>query len=487
MQQLIVRIIAILSTPLFYDIPEYLEIVLGNSFWHVFYLGHFPIHPVFLGILWIFIRLIPVNAIAIVFGIISIFVFYKISKLIFTRDNCLLPTLVFSLLPAVYLVNTNLMVESVALTFYLISIYAFVSKKKILFFVSSFLMIGVHLQSVVWLFSVFLFPFIFNINFKKKDLLIFVKYTFLAVFASFIFYILLYKVSGRAIEGQTEQLSVYFSSGILRMVRNSWLSFIRNFGSLTPFVLIYLFFRKVKLKNEKIGLSLLFILTAVVGANWQGDFMGRRIIFAAVFIALLIYKYLAKKTFYFILYLLPIVLANLLLYLGGSPFVLKNIPPNEILIETHYLHPFSKYDGTILWLGSDDLSVVDDYLDSGKRVFLTKQAITTPYRLLVGNNYHITSLARVGESESRFLFEKYVVEPAGSVLEIKLFDDKEKISSEAGEPIFFYKNGFDGRVERRRIDYGDIGTWVWFLIMNKRDTAGWTYKDARGIWYNIES
>jgi len=474
MQQLI------FGPALFYDIPEYLQIVSNNTFWQIFSLGHFPIHPVFLGILWVLIKIIPVNAIAMFFGALSVFIFLKISKLIFKKGLIILPVIIFALFPAVWIINTNLMVETVTLTFYLAGIYFFLSKKKVMFLISLFLMIGTHLQSIVWIPTIFLFPCIFEIKVKKNEVLRFVRYSIFAILVSILFYCCIYYFLGKTIGGTTEQLSVYFSSGILRMVRNSWITFIRNFGSLTPFILFMTLIKKVKRKSEWVAWLIFLGLTAAIGANWQGDFMGRRIVFAGVLLALSIYKYIGKKSVLMILYLLPIVIANVILYSNGSPFVIPKIPKGQILIETHYLKPFTKYDGTILWIGEGDFGTIDKYLDSGKRVFLTKQAITAPYMLLVGNNYHITSLEKVGNSESRFLFSKYIVEQAGDVVELKLFKWKE-ISKDAGKPVILYDQNPWRILARRRIDYGDIGSWIWAFITNHRDPVGWTYIDVRGI------
>jgi 3-hydroxymyristoyl/3-hydroxydecanoyl-(acyl carrier protein) dehydratase len=68
---------------LFYDQPEYLRIVSTHPFWQVFSLGHFPIHPIFLGILWITTKFISGNQTALLFGVISVIFVFKISKLLF--------------------------------------------------------------------------------------------------------------------------------------------------------------------------------------------------------------------------------------------------------------------------------------------------------------------------------------------------------------------------------------------------------------------
>lgn len=469
----------IFGPALFYDLPEYLQIVGSHSFWQVFSLGHFPIHPIFMGILWLLTRGLPVNAIAMLFGILSIFIFYKISKLIFKTGPFWISTIIFVLLPAVWIINTNLMVESVTLTFFLSEIYFFIKKQKILFLISFFLMIGTHLESVFWIPVIFLIPPMFEVKFKKDEFTNFVKLSFLSVLLSATFYLLLYYFSGRTITGSTEQLSVYFSSNIFQMIRNIWLSFIRDFDSLTPFVLGFLLLKYIKSRPVLIAWIIFFGLVALVGANWQGDFMGRRIIFAAVPVALALYKYLRIKSVLIVLYLLPIIAANVVLYSGSSPFVTPNIPTGQVLIETHYLKPFTKYDGTILWIGESDLRIIDSFLKNGTRVFMTKQSVTAPYQLLVGQNYHITSLGRVGDSESRFLFKKYEIDSFNNVFEIKTY--KGKISDRAGEPVIFFDQSFWGRLARRRIDYGDAGSWIWAIATNHRDPAGWTYDDVRGI------
>ncbi len=472
----------IFNPPLFYDIPEYVSIVLSHSFLQVFTLGHFPIHPIFLAILWIFIKFLPVNAIAMVFGIISLFLVYKIYKLIFKKGFLVFPVLTFILFPGVWLISTNLMVESITLTLFLLSTFLFLQKKPFLFFLSIFLMVGTHLESIFWIPSFFVIPLIFHeeIKFNKREIYYYIKIAIASILISIIFYSLLYWISGTKPGGTTEQLMTYFSSGPLRMVRNIWLSFVSAFGTFIPFVLAYLLIKYAKSKKALVGWIIFFGMICIIGANWQGDFMSRRIIFSSLILSMGLYKFLRWKSIFVILYLIPIIIANIILYSNGSPFVPLNLPENQVLIQTHYLHPFTKYSGTILWIGGDDLTKIDNYLKAGKRVFLANDAVTAPYQLLVGNNFHITSLGKVGDSESRFLFTQYKIRPYMNNIELFLAD-KANISKEAGKPIISYDYSFWGRLARRRIDYGDIGTWIWAVVTNYRDPTGWIYKDATGF------
>lgn len=460
----------IFGPALFYDIPEYLQIVSSHSFWQSIVLGHFPIHPIFMMILWPLSRIFTPNVIAIIFFALSIFVLSRISKK---------ASLIFLLFPAVWIMGTNLMVESLLLFFFILAFYFLNKDKKILFLVCCFLMIGIHLEVILWIPALFLTSKLLG---KGKEAKEYIGPTFLVLGFSLILYLLLYRISGRNFGGATEQLGVYLSSGILRMLRNIWLTFSTSFGSLTIFVLGYFLITKFS-KNEKFYSMLLLLLFSLVAANWQGDFMMRRSIFFAIPLSLILAKYLGKWWWIFIVYLLPITFSNILLYSKGNPFLTPNIPGNQILLETHYLKPFTKYDGNILYIGENDLSGIDEYLNSGKKVYLTSAAVNAPYRLLVGNNYHITSLGKIGNSESRFLFKKYDISKFENVYEIKEYYGE--VSPEAGESVIFYGDNFWQRIARRRINYGDMGVWVWSFITNHKDPVGWTYKDATGAWvYN---
>jgi len=460
----------ILNTPLFYDIPEYLQIVTSHGFLESITLGHFPIHPIFMAILWGLIKFFPVNLIAILFGIVSVFVLSKISKK---------AAIIYAILPAIWIINTNLMVESVLLFFYILATYFLLKQKKIWFLISIFLMVGTHLEAIFWIPTIFFVPILLKKKVKNKE---FVKWVILGVIVSLLFYLVLYKISGRNFSGSTEQAITYFSSGIIRMLRNIWLAFSTGFGGLTAFVLGFLVIKNAN-KKEKIGWAIFGILFCILAANWQGDFMVRRIAFVGIILSLGLIRYLKKWWWIFAIYLIPITVSNISLYAKGSPFALSEIPRGQVLIQTHYLAPFTKYDGTILWIDGNDMGAIDDLMSSGKRVFLTKEAITAPYRLLVGNNYHITSLFRVGESESRFLFKKYKVSKYNNVYELEKFSGK--ASESAGEPVIFYGTDFASTLSRRRVNYGDLGIWIWAIVTNHKDPTGWIYKDAEGVWPQI--
>jgi len=417
---------------------------------------------------------------------------YKICKKLFRRQKYFwLPALIFLLFPGVWIINTNLMIQSVLLAFYLFAIYFFLEKKTILFLISVFLMVGIHIDALYWIPTIFLFPIIFKneVKVSKPNIIKFGKTAFLGIVLSLLFYVCIYLFIRKDFGGSTEQLLTYSSFGILRIVRNVWISFINSFGSITPFLLMFLLFKNLRTKYEWIAWIFFGICISIGGAYWEGDLMMRRIVFAGVILSLAFYKYLGKKSVYLILFLLPITAMNAALYYKNStdmPLVVmqKNIdqlPKNQVLIQSHYYYPFTEYDGKILWFESDNLDQIGGFLKNGVRVFITKESVDAPYLLAVGNNYHITSLGKVGNSESRFLFEKYKVEQYGDSFELKVPDGKE-ISAEAGTPVVFYGAKFRDRLSRMRINYGDVGMWLWSFVSSHKDSTGWTYKDVTGAW-----
>lgn len=248
---LFIFIIGFLTTPstlLFYDEIEYLNIVSTHSFLQVFSLGHFPVHPIFLAIFWITSKVIQPNATALLFGIISGILMYKISKIILKDKNYWLASIVFLVFPGVWLVNTNLMTESMLLTFYLLAIYAFLREKRYLFFLGVLAMFGIHVDALYWIPTIFLIPFIFKkeVKLKKGEYLKFIKLGVTATLVSAIFYVLIYTFVRKDFGGSAEQLLAYESFGFLRMLRNTWYSFINNFGSLMPFVVATLLIKYTK-------------------------------------------------------------------------------------------------------------------------------------------------------------------------------------------------------------------------------------------------
>ena len=275
------------------------------------------------------------------------------------------------------------------------------------------------------------------------------------------------------------------------------------------------------------GLALIFISLLFSGSSWTGDFMQRRVIFFSPILALLLWQFLQKKTWLFgwllVLYLIPIWIAVFLLYIRPSGEMTlvrmrkleEQLPTPNLIIQTHYVRPFStfsqekKQSSRFLWLGQDDLHEIDVALEQAIPVYLESSALFSPYMLMTGNTLHLTAAAQFGKSESQELFSRYAIkqvlvgDAASRVFVYQLgkpTDGQNHGTTQAsttrqksfrmisnnndgpqpGKPIFIYLEGWRGRIHRERIDYGDTLLWLWVFVTDRRDPFAWTYADAEG-------
>jgi hypothetical protein len=518
---------------LFYDAPEHVEIIKSFGFLESLMAGHQPPHPVFLGFLWIMTRLLVLlfkvgfeyaaNIIAYL-SVIGSFclLFLIVRKLGFERKKIFFSIFLFLLFPVVFFLGTGLLVESLMLLLFTLFIYSYLSLQKekskkflFLFLFSGILLTGTHVMGIIWILTGVIFVnLLLGKNWKIRNIsILFPFLLFILVFLGI--YILISKStdSGFFLKYYlTQNLSVL---GVFRALRNSWLSYINSFGILTTILFFYLLVKNKK--NSLLPLVLLTVLLVFGGSLWSGDLMIKRIAFSALFFAILLPKYLNKKVLFFLsLYLLPIFLGNLALYLKpkeefplGKLGKLHSSFYGGVLIETHYLRPFSQiFRGEFLWVGEENLGKVEGFLDNKKDVYLDSQSVTAPYFLYVGNNYHITSLNKNGEGETKELFEKYCldlvsVEDANNNIfaykvakkelqtEKRIENLRKLLNSSTalvigraspGEKVLIYSTKSNECLRRERINYGDILAWIWVLVRREREPLGFTYADCSGFF-----
>lgn len=515
---------------LFYDAPEYVDLAKDNGLFKAMTMGHMPIHPLFMAFLWIVTRAMVFirdvswayagNLSAAVFGIASIISFYKLTELFLRNDlQRLLSLVMFSVFPLVWIVNSNLMVESMMLPFFISSVY-FLKKyldnsddrSLVYYMLSVFVLIGSHIQTLFWI------PAITGINLvldQKYDLnkvreIIF--YTVLAIISGIFLYLVLYIYAGRELlsslldllVGHSGTLSYQEPIGYLRMIRNILLSISRGFGVLSLILIIYLLVMDAIKKKALAGWIFFSIAVVVEGAIWSGDYMQRRLVFSGVLLALLFVRRFSAKSIFILFYLIFIIVPNILLYsedkrsmpLYQLSHLVEIIPGDQVYVQTHYVSPFvKKYDGEIVWVDSVSVEMINDLLRQ-KRVFIDSQGIRAPYYVYSGNNYHITSLAKVGSSPAQKLFEAFKSCFYTNYGEIAVYELKRsgtKCTSEQvfasgldpGDPVIFYSSNPLKRVSRRRVDYGDIFTWIWYIGREKKDALDWIYADVNGDVINV--
>ena len=175
--------------------------------------------------------------------------------------------------------------------------------------------------------------------------------------------------------------------------------------------------------------------------------------------------------------------------------MVQQIPTGSVYLETHYVRPFiPPYLGKTIWLGEDNL------VKGTTTYYLGSPAIFAPYYLYTGSNLHITSVAAVGKSESQDLFRDYYVSLSNVVSAKKrvytyrldsfptigkkpVVDDETALiigKTEPGKAVLVYSHQLSKRLVRERIDYGDVFTWLGYLLIGKSDPVTWSYGDKGG-------
>nr|AKQ04335.1 Uncharacterized protein [uncultured Microgenomates bacterium Rifle_16ft_4_minimus_5036] len=520
------------STPkilLFYDTPEYVKIVSNNSFLASLSKGHTPIHPVFIGILWIAIRvliLIPgVNweyagsLTAYLFSFISLLFFYKLTRF-FIKDTYLrlISTVIFIFFPAIWIVHTNLLVESMTLPFFVVSFYLlckYLENRKLvyglLYSVALFLMTGTHVESFIWIPALVGFWFITAGNIKIEVLKKVFIYTFLGIIFSLVFYLLIFLSQGQNLYLSIRDLffvhkSVYDLTGLdglMRMFRNVYLNLAKGYSALAFFLLIAIFLFSTKKSSTYLGWFLIILTVVLQGAIWTGDFMPRRLAFIAPIAAIIFVKRMSFKAIFLVVYLAVIVYANSLLYSRPSQKMpiyaiekaVNYVPENEVYLQTHYLDPYVRgYKGELVFIDTYKKGDLEKYFTERKRVFMDSQTVKAPYFLYVGNNYHITSIYKTGISPAKEIFKNYsvcfysLIDSSNLVIyEVKESGTRcdrnfSKKTNNKGETVTFYSDNLLNKINRERVDYGDMAVWLWYLTTSQKDALDWTYTDVEGYY-----
>lgn len=537
-----------ISTPqilLYFDGPEYVDIVTNNNFFASLSLGHVPIHPVFMGIFWVIFRFFhqllslpyeySANLVALLCGVFSLPLFYSLTSHYLSKKDRYISTIVFSLLPSIWIVSTNLVAESIILPLFLVAanLYTKILSKKtssriILLIISLILLLGAHTEMLVWLPAFFALPIVLNTNPQtiKKQLVTYLEIVIVAIIGTLMLYGIIFWFGHKTVIFEMRQLffgrieEIFSINNIpydlLRALRNFGLSMLRNFSSGVIFLLIYIIFKRSRNKQFIFGLFLLIIPFFIISSVWTGDFM-RRISFAGVFIALIVIKYLPRWKTFIPLYLIPIVMGNMLLntsFRKDMPFIsIRNmyakLPAQNYLIQTHFLKPFVQYSGENLWIEEVSGGNIEKTIGNKEnKVILDSQAIFAPYLLYVGNNIHITALGGFGNSQLKPLFPKYIfnlkqvedakariymlsVEKDGSSFEGRIAQNRKFSNASTrvligktlpGKAVYVYSQRFADKIHRERVDYGDILTWIWVIITNRHEPLLWTYSDRDGVF-----
>ena len=525
------RIVFISPYALFFDGPEYELLILNNNLLSALTSGHEPIHPGFILPSWIVFRAVgiirPISAVtagevvAVIASVISLFTFYKITVLYFNEKIALRAVAIASLLPAFFLSSINLLNDTTYICFYLLSFYLLslstLKNKKYRYFWGVLCLsysVFSHTQVFLWL-PLFFLPILFVSKIRRR---VFFKKIILFLLCGLglgiLFLIMLLCAQGNSFYQSIELLfrhgaDVMVTSDSIqtggRFVRNLFIILLRNNSSL---VILYSVVGAVYLfKNNKKRLAVCFIWmfpVIIASQYWHIGLFGRVSLIAGFPLALLSAHVRSKKAFIFLIlcllvFTLPLAAENKESIMHKKVRELyAAIPEDAVLISSNLIRPQVTFKGEKYFInepGQDTLSIkknVDNALSQNRKVFIDSQSVYNPYYSLDGNRLHILSLGKTGHSEVRHLFKYYrigishIVDSQNRIYlyQINNLAKKGKTTSykgiSPGEEVIIYSPSVNYKVSPLRMDYGDIGVWTYYFIMNKTDAVGWAIGDRSG-------
>jgi len=413
------RVLFLSLSPAFFDSWEYLRALAAASPIAAFKMVHYPIHPFFIIVGWLFNQ-IPLSTplfkaefFQSLCSLISMFVFYQIClKFSANKQKSLLLGLIFSFLPYIWLSSVNLLYESLLILLLLWS-FLFLEKN---FWLSGLFFLLAFLVSPV---ALFYLPLVAVFLLKKSKKFFGRKYLLaeaIYLLAGLAIYYLIIRLRGGDWQ---ETFRAITAGGVLtqKILAEGWLFFprmLRNtlviyFNYLTfPLGIILFFLALTDWRKRKLIYFFWLISFLIVSATWHLGMYGRLTLFLIIPPLFLLLK-LKNRNLWLILIFLVIYSGKLVLpyRLQKTPYLLEEEflenafkKQNPLLVISNYEEPFLKEDFETVVLnipGEDflnDQKRIDRALGAGRLVLLTSQAITTPYWQYDGMNYHLLSQRR---------------------------------------------------------------------------------------------
>lgn len=495
------RIIFINPLPVFFDSPEYLARLSNPNFFQAIASGHTPFHAGYIAQMWPlfqfskFMKADPsftIIFVQIIISAISTYCFYQLLALISTKRTALISTIIASITPLYWITNVSIMMESTYINFFVISLF-FITKYSSsktdfkLYPIYSFFFYGLafltHPLVILWLPLMLLIVFIKNKKKMLNSLFVFVAVIIIvSLFNSFL-------IAKSLDISFAEGLRRYFfdklnehvqiginASSILIIIRNTLIPLLRNSTSIVVIIGLISLVQLFK-DSRKLFLLGLFWIFPVIIANqwWDSLFFGRHSAIAIFGLSFLSGIYLERKrklTIVVFLYMILTVLPALFLLKQPIPYLeeqkIIQTLPKGLLIDSHFARPQiqGNYRGELFFVNEpgyekDKLeNIIDKYLINNKPVFITSQALSDPYGLYSGPYLHALSLSYSKKFELEDIISSYSVTKYSSLnygANIEFFKIIAKNKSK-------YPNIPRLNYDRRRLDYFDPISQLWFLI-----------------------
>lgn len=531
------RVFFLSPLPIYFDSPEYVRLIENPSLLQGLTLGHEPIHPGYILPSWLLFHMLKgISALyaaevtSAVFSTLGIFVFYKIVQVLFDKKIAIRSLIIASLLPVFYLAGINVLTDTTYIFFFLLSFFAFLkflkekNKKWLLIGIISLgYSVFTHTQVLIWT-PVFFGLLVASRN-PKETLKEIITLLFAGTAVGILFLLFLLTLTGDSIiQGLTllfrHGADFILSGNLLHMtgqaLRNFFITMLRDNSTLVIIAAVIGFIilwrsRKTKYGKRNLAVCILWLLPALLTSQyWHIGLFGRVSVMASFPIAILASQ-IKSKTIFKLLVLsllftsIPLIVSNRNASIQGKLAKLYNsIPPKSLLISSNLIRPQATFTGEKYFINEPNQDIqfieekIDNALKNNRGVYVDSQALYNPYYSYDGNNLHILSLGSIGKSEIVPIFKKYKirivrvidvnnriflyqVNPQGKNLNIK---KTRTISGKAkpGKEIFLYSNNLSKRINPNRIDYMDIGMWMWVLLSGRNEPVLWTVTDKTGTY-----
>ncbi len=275
---------------------------------------------------------------------------------------------------------------------------------------------------------------------------------------------------------------------LVRFIRNFGVTLLRNNSSLVVLAAVLgsiLLFRKDKKKF--IILFLWFLPAIFVTQYWHIGLFGRVALIASFPLAVL--ASFTPRIIYFIIVVQLVIMFFPIAFTNKHAVVQKElvslykmVPKNSVLVSSNLIRPQVTFSGETYFINEPGQSLeyiyskIDLALSRGRGVYIDSQALYNPYYSYDGNHLHVLSLGKIGNSEIKPLFEEYSLEIVKKSKNPRIFLYK---ISPVSKPIidsdykYEYLEGFQNKLHKERVDYLDLGVWIWATVTNKKESYAW--------------
>lgn len=430
------RVLFLSISPAFFDSLEYLRLFALPSLGEALKQAHFPIHPLWIAVGWLFNR-IPVSTTLFkteflngILGTISCFLIYKVARQFTDKNKALLVSLICAFTPYLWLSQVNVLYEPLLGVFLLGSFY-FLLKNKLfpaaVFSAGAFLVSSTALIYLVF-FAGFLIgrgklgPPRLRRGFSRGEagvlgggmlmgVLGYLGILGLRGIPAGEFFLVL--AAGNSILGKLKLEGVMF---FVRGARNSFLVFFEYLTVPVGIVLICLIKRTKKYFFSWIACFLL------LNTIWHAGMFGRTGLFLILAPVFLLVKIKSEL-------ILKVILVFLIIFSGfkvlpyhfeKTPYVLEKeyfsrLTEKSAVIISNYEDPYLKEvltDFRVLNSPKTDIGEIKAWIEKNqaekKVVLITSQAVTTPYWQYDGMDFQILSKKRkFSKTDGQRLLENF--------------------------------------------------------------------------------